>query len=544
MDVQTSSSTLERAAPPAERLPSVEASKPSIIEAAAESPEAAKELVEQSSDDAVVEVKDFTNQFPDIDPAVKAQADAAEAEIRGLAMGAETEIAKVTGETAPPGEEAKVEGIKTEAPKATAPETAAEVFTLDAAVAELDTLVADYKAKNNQADPDMVKRLRNLMARAHPDKMKDDPKAAQFSSMLGRLKMAFGGDASSWKNPRGGSFEEDFAAFKEEGAHVEAPKGEAPGAVADAAEVGTPKTEAPEAKKESEAAQTPTAEVPSDEGIEAAAERAFESEDEKNIKAVLEDINGRMDERVAARTQELNALYAKPDRGEADQARIDALEYANGIDRKRKDLRKEQFEFIRLKKKQEEIDERIAAVQLELKPYEGAQDQNLLAVTAEAGRSEQALAVTDKRQELQAALATLVAEREAITKQMEHRLDRITDLKETMEKLAELMERAKSQGEASEEKESEEKEEEPTEEVEEESADSLVPGGGTVSAEGARKPGQERKEKTSWLEKAVDYAAAPFEKWLDFTFDPKASSQATIGMIERWGKELGATRKK
>lgn len=418
-------------------------------------------------------------------------------ELATLATTAETAIAHRVESDMPKAQEA-----------AASIEGHADVFT-DATQA-LERLVADFAANQQHATPDMVKRLRDLMVKMHPDKFPQDPRVASFASLLGRLKMAFGGDASAWKNPRGGgTFEEDVRALTAKGSSVET----------DATEVEAPSTALAIAE---------TASVQ-----EEVAERAFESEEEKDMHVVLGDIYSRMDQRIAGRMQELDGLYAKPERSAADQARIDELEYANGIDRKRKDLRKAQLECMLLKKQQEEIAAKIAQLNTELQPYEGAQDQNLLAVSAEAGRT-LAIPGVDKRQELQAALTRLLAEKEAIDKQFEGRVALIADLRDTMAKLAELLLRAK-QGQES----SGSEQEKPTTSV---AAETSAASGGMGGYAELAPSGQEKKPNI--LEKVIDYAASPFEKWLDFTFDPDGSSKAAIARMTQWAKELGEAKPK
>lgn len=93
MDAQTQSPIPERGIPAAERQ-IVEVQR-AAFEAAAESPEAAASLLEKVGAEAVVEVKDFTGKFPELGPGAKAQADAVESQIRGLAADASAEIAKI-----------------------------------------------------------------------------------------------------------------------------------------------------------------------------------------------------------------------------------------------------------------------------------------------------------------------------------------------------------------------------------------------------------------------------------------------------------------
>ena len=72
-------------------------------------------------------------------------------------------------------------------------------------------LMADFKQNQFQAGPSELRKLVKLMAAVHPDRFPGVPAVAAFAGLLGRLKMAFGGDAQAWEG-----YEADFQKMKQE----------------------------------------------------------------------------------------------------------------------------------------------------------------------------------------------------------------------------------------------------------------------------------------------------------------------------------------
>lgn len=72
-------------------------------------------------------------------------------------------------------------------------------------------LMADFKQNQFQAGPSELRKLVKLMAAVHPDRFPGVPAVAAFAGLLGRLKMAFGGDAQAWEG-----YEADFQKMRQE----------------------------------------------------------------------------------------------------------------------------------------------------------------------------------------------------------------------------------------------------------------------------------------------------------------------------------------
>ncbi|MCC7357612.1 hypothetical protein IT408_03860 [Candidatus Uhrbacteria bacterium] len=179
-----------------------------------------------------------------------------------------------------------------------------ESTDFDRHLTEAQSLIDDFKKSNFQAGPNELRRLKKLMVAAHPDRFPGAPETATaFASLIGRLKMIFGGDTRSWRG-----FEADFEALKQK---MSSEKKEAPKATS---ESHTEKQSDTEEKQES--AESSHAESSEQESSESA-----ESSVEKQMRTLE-----RSAESAKLRMRELydDLMKMKESGGELDESELEA----------------------------------------------------------------------------------------------------------------------------------------------------------------------------------------------------------------------------
>lgn len=174
-------------------------------------------------------------------------------------------------------------------------------------------------------------------------------------------------------------------------------------------------------------------------------EAAYASGDEAGMKLAIDDIEKAFAGQIADREKELQTLLATPtqERTPVVLARIEELQYANDIDRKTVERRKMQLDLVVLKREKKSVDDEVVRLQAELKPYEGAQEERLLAATAEEGRVLAAPGV-DRRAELQTQLDAALAKQKELGENIGNLEGNIAALADAILQLTRLKERAQA----------------------------------------------------------------------------------------------------
>lgn len=247
---------------------------------------------------------------------------------------------------------------------------------------QVDMLMSSFKAANFQAGPDQIRTLRKLMAKTHPDTNGNDEGMTRVYKVLSSLKMAFEGDQSAWKNPRGGSLELEFSELKKElgvrGEESDQTEEELQ-ATAKATErpVTTP---VPSGENEpnpvyDEAAETArrmdamesllTKKVRK---VEAAFDEVLASGDEKKIEGasgLLKELYG---QRMKDVTKEINAYYKLPasERTKKSEKKIAIMLYEEELLGAQMDAHEQKVRLGALQREKVKVDEEVGSLQKQL----------------------------------------------------------------------------------------------------------------------------------------------------------------------------------
>jgi len=233
-------------------------------------------------------------------------------------------------------------------------------------------------------------------------------------------------------------------------------------------------------------------------------ESAIAAGDSAAAGVALDSVEKLFGGQIAARQEELDALYAVPARERTDfqQAKIDGLEYANAIDRKTLDRRRKQLELISLQTELKQTEVEIAKVQTELDAYAGQQTHNLLAANAEEGRV-LAKIEPDKKEQLQAQLAGLQATQKELGDKIGATTAQISELAEAIAALDALKGKADIAAQRFEDSEDQKEEKTTTTPGDEEPIGAGggfgFPGGGA-----SEKPGKEKVQKSAGSGKTME----------------------------------------
>lgn len=247
---------------------------------------------------------------------------------------------------------------------------------------QVDQLFSSFKASNMQAGPDEIRTLRKLMAKTHPDTHPNDEGVARLYNVLSRLKMAFEGDANSWKNPRGGSLEADFLALKKE----LGVKGEEPSQTEEEIAATAQATESPIPQPQTNGEEGPNP-VPDEAAyaerrigamesllgkkirkVEANFEEVLASGDDKKIEAAFGLLQDVYKKRMVEVTKDINEYYKTPAAKRTPRSEKNAalMLYEEELLGAQMDAHTQKVELARLEREKTVIDAEVVSLQQQL----------------------------------------------------------------------------------------------------------------------------------------------------------------------------------
>ena len=241
--------------------------------------------------------------------------------------------------------------------------------------------------------------------------------------------------------------------------------------------------------------------------------RILESPERAGAMGAVEYAEYMGDKEIAENQKQIDTLLTAPEsvRDAKYQNQLDALEYSNGIARKQKLIVKEQVEAEFLNREKARLDEQIATATKEIEPLLTV---GPMLTPAQAERFEV----------LRSTLTSLGAELQEVSHRLVQKKELILNLQDTATSLERL--RLKTLG--------------------------ILPGSekvvsGTPSVSADKQMGASASSSAleggitahGLVQAGISLAAKPLEKWLAFTIDPKASSDATIKAISELPKTLG-----